>query len=119
MKNIIKNKAHLIFWCYAPVYLLYGLWEEDQVVELNAHDSYLILRNFHIALASCLFFMGIGLAYWGLIKGKFRLMYGFSVIHLFVSVLGSLSVFISSYLYMGISYQEKRLALVDYNELIS
>ena len=81
MKNII-NKPHLFFWGLIPLFLVLGLIKPDEVIDVNIHDTYFVLLNFHLVIFLSLLLFLIGFGYWFVLKLDKCLLRVLTILHI-------------------------------------
>ena len=72
----MKHKAHMYFWITTifiivlgfVVYLIIG----DTTLDINVHDTYLVVSNAHFTILFALLYFILGTAYWVPYKTTFR-----------------------------------------------
>lgn len=67
---LIKLKPSLLFLSIAIFSLLVGFLTKDKVIDINFHDTYLVIGHLYVAVLLFLFTVLIGLMYLGLEKIK-------------------------------------------------
>ena len=66
---IIKNiKVYHLFWFVATISLLIGIFNPDQTLDINIHDTYFVIASLHMAIVLFVFYFINGLAYWSVQK---------------------------------------------------
>lgn len=93
------NKPHRIFLLSIPVILLIGFLNIDAYVNINVHDTYLVLRQLDVAVLISIVFGLIGLSYWMLRKVNRRLSKRLNLIHMALTVGGILFIWILGQFY--------------------
>ncbi|MFQ6599989.1 cbb3-type cytochrome c oxidase subunit I [Flavobacterium sp. C3NV] len=61
----IKNiKVYHLFWFVAVISLLTGLFNPDETLDINIHDTYFVIASIHMAVLLFVFYFINGFAYW-------------------------------------------------------
>lgn len=103
-----KLKTHHLFWIIALFYLVMCcIWfYKESIVEINIHDTYFLISNFHIGLLLFLIFFLIGLTYWLTNKNNFTLINVLTKIHTIITI-GSLLVYFIGSLFFNLIVNDK------------
>ena len=83
----ITQAPHFMFWILIPIILLIGLLKPDKTLDINIHDTYIIIALLHLAVLISIIFGILGLGYWVVIKLNRRLVNWFTIIHLIITVI--------------------------------
>ena len=94
MQRII-NKPYLIFWFLIPIMLLIGKVRGTDMIDINIHDTYFVITESQSWYLVSILFGIIGLGYWIMIKFKRRLSKILNSIHIVLTVLGFLAIWVS------------------------
>lgn len=88
-----KIKVYHLFWLVALLILIIGLIDPDHTLDINVHDTYIVMANFHAAITLFLFYFLNGVGYW-LIQKVFKkqLIRPLTIIHSII-VIGSFVVY--------------------------
>jgi heme/copper-type cytochrome/quinol oxidase subunit 1 len=62
MKNLIK-KPYQILWLFIPILIIVSLFQDSSPIDLQFHNSYLVILPFHFSI------------FWGIILGVFGGLY--------------------------------------------
>lgn len=63
--NIKKIKVYHLFWIVAALILLIGLFSNNSsVLDLNIHDTYFVISNYHVSILLFICYFITGLGYW-------------------------------------------------------
>lgn len=61
----IKNiKVYHLFWFFAFISLLIGICNPDETLDINIHDTYIVIASLHMAVLLFIFYFISGFAYW-------------------------------------------------------
>ena len=83
----ITQAPHFMFWILIPIILLIGLLKPDKTLDINIHDTYIIIALLHLAVLISIIFGILGLGYWVVIKLNRRLVNWLTIIHLIITVI--------------------------------
>ena len=83
----ITQAPHFMFWILIPIILLIGLLKPDKTLDINIHDTYIIIALLHLAVLISIIFGILGLGYWVVIKLNKRLVNWLTIIHLIITVI--------------------------------
>ena len=101
--NKLIQKPHLPFFFTALVVLIFGLKSkqllEGQMLDINIKDSYFVISNLHLAIGVSMLFIAIGSIYWLMQKVNKPLSKWMTVMHLWITLGGTILVLLFSQLY--------------------
>ncbi len=83
--NWISKKTYLLFWFVIPYLLGVGLLFRNSAIDIQLHDTYLVLSILHIGIVQSIMCALFGLVYWRLRER--RLMPWATVIHVLVTII--------------------------------
>jgi heme/copper-type cytochrome/quinol oxidase subunit 1 len=83
----ITQAPHFMFWILIPIILLIGLLKPDKTLDINIHETYIIIALLHLAVLTSIIFGILGLGYWVVIKLNRRLVNWLTIIHLIITVI--------------------------------
>ncbi|WP_299326009.1 hypothetical protein [uncultured Maribacter sp.] len=83
----ITQAPHFMFLILIPIILLIGLLKPDKTLEINIHDTYILIALLHLAVLISIIFGILGLGYWVVIKLNKRLVNWLTIIHLIITVI--------------------------------
>jgi heme/copper-type cytochrome/quinol oxidase subunit 1 len=89
-----KLKTHHYFWITAVFILLIGVssfFDENDVIDINVHDTYFVIRNSHLATLLFVIYGIIGLVYWFFYKKEIILIRNLTSVH---TIITSVSIYI-------------------------
>lgn len=98
MIKIIKRPYIPFLLAILPVMLL-GYLSREAVLDINIHDTYVIINYGYLALWISVLFAIIGISYWAMTKANKKLATRLSAIHLILTFGGSLMLWILPYFY--------------------
>ena len=93
MNRLIKKPYKPFLLAILPVMLL-GFLSRGAVLDINIHDTYVIIDYGHLAIFSSVLFAIIGISYWAMTKANKKPATWLSVIHLILTFGGSLMLLI-------------------------
>ena len=117
----MKLKTYHYFWIVALIILVIGLKDfnnPDATADINIHDTYFVIHQFHFAvfIFSCYYLLGVG--YWSVEKVlKKRLIKALTLIHT-VILIGSFAIYWIVVFYANL-FMQNSFPLVDNNEMIN
>ena len=97
--NKIYNNSHLIFWFSIPILLLIRITSNNQDLDINVHDTYIVFQPNELIIIISLLFGVIGIVYWLLKKLNRKLSKWLSLIHIFFTIGGILLIWILSHFF--------------------
>jgi heme/copper-type cytochrome/quinol oxidase subunit 1 len=117
--NIKKIKVHHIFWIVAVIMLIIGLSDPNSSVDINIHDTYFVIANYHLAIVLFLFYTLNGLGYW-LVQYVFKkqLVKLLTIVHS-VILLGSFLLYWIVFFYNPRTYTNTNFPLFDDHQSIN
>lgn len=86
------SRPEQICWITVPLLLLPGLLTYRQSVDLYLHDTYFVISNLHLGVLFGLGLSLLGLGYWLVQKTNGNLFRLLSIIHLWLTLGGVLSI---------------------------
>ena len=108
--NTIYNKPHLFFWISIPFILGLGISGMHETVDINIHDMYFIITNWHLSVFISMGFAAIGLVYWSLFQSGLLPIPWMTLAHLICSI----DVFIILWLIVNFDWLSGRdISLLD------
>ncbi|MEM9681522.1 MAG: hypothetical protein AAF901_14460 [Bacteroidota bacterium] len=84
--NVLYNKPHAFFWTSIPIIFAIGYPSNNESIDINIHDTYFVISNWHLALLIILGFAIIGCIYWGLFKSNLRPIRWMTLAHLILTI---------------------------------
>jgi len=97
MSRIIK-KPHLIFFISAPLILLFGLLNRNEIIDLNIHDTYFVFSKADLSIMISILFTTIGIGYWIMLKSNRKLSKWLNFIHIALTIGGIITIILIPYL---------------------
>ncbi len=91
MKHLL-NKPYIVLWIMMPLVLAMGVAYSDSALDINIHDTYLVIYGIHLSIFICCLCFFLGLGYWLMLKMNKRLYKWLTFIHLFLSVIGGVMI---------------------------
>ena len=120
--NLKKIKVYNLFWMVAAIILLIAILKnkgQDSTFDINVHDTYFVIADFYIEVATCLFFFLMGLGYWLIQKVyKKQLIKYLTIIHAAI-LIGSFILYWIIMLYFKIFPKDLAFPLFDDYQLIN
>ena len=98
MNRLIKKPYIPFLLAIFPVMLL-GFLSRGAVLDINIHDTYVIINYWHMALLISVLFAISGISYWAMTKANKKPATWLSAIHLILTFGGSLMLWILPYFY--------------------
>jgi len=103
MNRIIKKPYKPFLLAILPVMLL-GFLSRGAVLDINIHDTYVIINYWHMALLISVLFAISGISYWAMTKANKKPATWLSAIHLILTFGGSLMLWILPNFYSVYSF---------------
>ncbi|MBC7000901.1 cbb3-type cytochrome c oxidase subunit I [Cytophaga sp. FL35] len=97
--NRLFEKPHLIFLLAIPIIMLIGILSGDAVLDINVHDTYLVIAYLHFAVLISIVFGIIGIGYWIMQKANRKLSKWLIWTHIGLTFGGTLIVWILNKFY--------------------
>ena len=66
-----KIKIHYLFWIVSLIILLIGLYDMDETLDINVHDTYFVIAHFYVAIILSIVYFIYGFGYW-LVQEKLK-----------------------------------------------
>lgn len=88
MVKIIFKKPYFFFFVSIIIFLIIGFINRSETLDINIHDTYFIIRYYHLAIVLAILFSFIGLLYFTLIKTNFDLVKWMTITHTVVTIGG-------------------------------
>ena len=96
MSRVLKN-IHLLFWGVIPIFLLYGFFNFEEYVDINIHDTMIVIAVIHLMIFISIIFLVTGFGYFLSYKReKFKLNKLLTLAHVVITFLGILLILIFS-----------------------
>ncbi len=92
MLKLIKNKPYKLLWSVIPVILTLSFFEFNREVDLQLHDTYIVMRPINVALLLSIFAGLTGLVYW-LMRNK-KLVDWLMIFHVIITIVAILIIVI-------------------------
>ncbi|WP_264553655.1 hypothetical protein [Flavobacterium sp. N2038] len=89
----IKNKPYILFLAVIIIVLSFGFYKGSEDIDINIHDTYIIISYKHLAILLSLIYGLFALLYFGLSKMKFTLFSWMTIFHVSVSIIGLFVIF--------------------------
>jgi|SRR5690606_8743235 len=97
--NKLIEKPHLIFLLAIPITIMIGMLREDEVLDINVHDTYFVIAHSHLSMLISILFGIIGMVYWIIQKADRRLSKWLNRAHIGLTFGGTLVVWILTKFY--------------------
>lgn len=97
---MMKLKPQYIFWILSVLFVLFGIINPNSTIDLQFHDTYLVVAYTHISILFATIFLIIGTVYFLLEKGKWKLVKFFTRFHVWVTLF---SIIICSAIFIFLS----------------
>ena len=88
MINFISGKPYFLFAVLIPVFLLFSFIIPNETLDVNIHDTYLIIRYFDLVILLSLFYGFLAIIYFILIKLNFSLIKWIVITHTLFTIKG-------------------------------
>ena len=88
-----KYKSHQYLWFTAIAIMIFGLltlFDDEAVLDVNVHDTYYVIHNFHLAQFIAVAYFAFGLIYFSFEKLSINLITSLSRIHVSITCLAFL-----------------------------
>ncbi|MGO4772244.1 hypothetical protein ACEN2I_11315 [Flavobacterium sp. W22_SRS_FK3] len=92
MINCISGKPYFFLGILIPIFLLLGYLNSDEILDINIHDTYFIIKYPHLGILLSLLYGFPALLYFVFMKLNFRFIKWMTVIHIVVSIAGILLI---------------------------
>lgn len=93
------EKPHLIFLLAVPITIMIGMLREDEVLDINVHDTYFVIAHSHLSMLISILFGIVGMVYWIMQKADRRLSKWLNRAHIGLTFGGTLVVWILTKFY--------------------
>ena len=107
------NKPHIIFAICVPIIFLLSILVQNDTLDVNIHDTYYVISNFHVSILLTLLLSLIAFGYWMMIKADRRLNKWLNLSHILLT-LGSLLV-PYTYWIISLNFNSDSTVFNDYN----
>ncbi|WP_273276156.1 hypothetical protein [Maribacter polysiphoniae] len=95
MKRIVE-KPFIFFWALIPLVIIIGRFLHDTTFDINVHDTYYIITYGGLTNLVSILLGLIGLGYWIFYYLKRKLSYRLNAIHILITALGPIGIWIVS-----------------------
>ena len=92
----MNRRFQLLFWFAIPVIIGIAAWHPNRALDIQMHDTYLVISAIHIGILWSAIFALIGFIYWVAIRLNMRLNYWLALIHFSLTFLFSLAFLIET-----------------------
>ena len=82
------SKPELIYWMLIPITILFGISSENQTMEIQLHDTFIIIENIRIVIIVSVMLFIHGLIYWAVLRKNFIRKGGLILANIIFAVLG-------------------------------
>lgn len=93
------QKPHLTLWLSIPLILIIGLMAGDTLLDINIHDTYIVIHPVHFGILTALACALLGLGYWLAYRFGGRLIPWMNAAHLLLTLGGLLVILILDQLF--------------------
>ena len=88
MNKILKN-IHWLFWGFIPIFCVYAFLNFEEYIDVNIHDTFILVSIVQIVLWQSILFFMFGLAYYLFYKtDKFKPIDSLSISHMLLTLIG-------------------------------
>jgi len=88
------QKPHLAFFALIPLILLMGFLNPAAGLDINVHDTYIVISYKHIAIFLAYLFLVLGLGYWVMQRTHRKLSQWLNAIHIILTIGGLTGLFL-------------------------
>ncbi len=82
------TKTSRIYWSCIPIILIPSLRHPDASLDINIHDTYIVVLYLHLAILASIYFVFIGGIYWLLEKFNRKKITWLTITHLITTLVG-------------------------------
>jgi len=97
LKKYFVHKPHILLWGLTSIflgyYIYYGFYYSDSTLDINIHDTYIVIAHAHFFNLLVTWFGLCGLGYWILYRYKVKLINWLTSIHIGFTILLSVIIF--------------------------
>ncbi|WP_338378230.1 hypothetical protein [uncultured Flavobacterium sp.] len=92
--NWIIEKTYVPFLILIPIILIMGFLNRKETLDINVHDTYYVINNFHLAIILSTVLGIISLGYFLIKLFNIPLINWLSITHVIISILGIIIIYI-------------------------
>ena len=117
--NQYLKKPYIVFWITIPFLILYGLLSKG-IISINVGHVYINIQKIHFGALISILNLIIGLGYWIMSRFKFRLSKKLSSLHITITILGLVLIWIISFFFREISLEwyDSKLTDIGFNNML-
>ena len=84
--KILLSKVYWLFWGCTIYYLFTALMYKDAIMDINIHDTYIIINYFDMLLLMAISYGLVGWLYWMFLKVNFKLIKGLTILYILITL---------------------------------
>ncbi|CAD0005119.1 hypothetical protein FLAT13_02590 [Flavobacterium salmonis] len=92
MIKYIYSKPYFLFLAFITILLIIGFINIKEMLDINIHDTYLVISYLDFALLSSFIYGALGLIYFALIRFNLSLIKWMTIAHVIISIGGYCSI---------------------------
>ncbi len=92
--NVIKEKPYFLFIGLIVILLSFGFYKRMETIDINIHDTYFVTSWMYGMIVISFIYGLLGLIYFTLLKLKFKPINWMTVLHVLISIIGLIALFI-------------------------
>tara|TARA_R110002049_G_scaffold308023_1_gene510624 strand:+ start:59 stop:508 length:450 start_codon:yes stop_codon:yes gene_type:complete len=112
--NLLTKRPHIVFLVFALITFILG-FNANGGIDINIHDTYFVMSNYHFAMLISILFGIIGLIYWIAKKENGKLSERLNLIHVALTFGGIFLILILNEFKLK-SFDVDTLSKYDFNE---
>jgi len=112
--NLLTKRPHIVFFVFAVITFMLG-FNANGGIDINIHDTYFVMSNYHFATLISILFGIIGLIYWIVKKVNGNLSKRLNLIHVTLTFGGIFLILILNE-FKPKSFEIDTLSKYDFNE---
>ena len=103
--KIFLKKIYLVFWSLIPLILLFSYKDPDSTIDINIHDTYLIIGLFQLGILTSIFLGIIGFTYWILDKLNRKRISWLTFVHTLFTIGGILIITLANSIFREAEFE--------------
>ncbi|WP_196888216.1 hypothetical protein [Aureivirga sp. CE67] len=98
--KLFKNKLHLLLLPLILLFLVIGIFRNEEKLDINIHDTYFVITYDYLMIFSALFILCLLVIYWGMMRLKFRFSSWMNLLSILTLYIGFILILIPN-LFLG------------------